>query len=55
MLIEVWLSDLVSVGYKMLVVKIELKFCLRNIVGGEINLYYKEMLFLYLRVGKELK
>ena len=55
MLTEAWLTDLVSVGYKMPAVKTEPKPCLRNTVGGETNLHYKEMPSSYLRAGKELK
>jgi len=55
MLTEAWLTDLVSVGYEMPAVKTEPQACLRNTVGGETNLHFKEKPSSYLRAGKELK
>ena len=53
-LTEAWLTDLVSIGYKIPAIKPVPKPC-RNTMGLETELNFKEKPSAYLRAGKELK
>lgn len=53
-LIQVWLEDLISVGYEVFLLNFVCSLC-RKVISDEIDLYLKEYFFLYLCIGKELK